>query len=158
MKIGLLMKKIHQVESRNADKISQRDAAKAELDEKTVECLNQETRYNSAKNRFGNLFLRYKIIGNNYWMHSQIIIIVNFRYKEDPDMMFDTQKITKPPPSLALELRTECGPNIDAVRAEIPLLQVKINNMATHSRAKIAEAQLAGTKVDDQEKEVEQIR
>lgn len=73
-------------------------------------------------------------------------------------MKWDDKKIYKPPPTLAQELDTECGRNIDAVRAEIPLLQDKINNMSIYSQRQIDEAYDALKKVEEQEIEVENIR
>ena len=58
VKIGLLLKKINQVESLNADKISQRDAVKADLDDITAEWQREATRYEELKNIFKQRFNR----------------------------------------------------------------------------------------------------
>ena len=58
VKIGLLMKKISQVESQNADKVSQRDAAKAELDEKTAELDHQAAKVKRMTDDLGNMLKR----------------------------------------------------------------------------------------------------
>ena len=64
VRIGLLLKKMNQVESQNADKVSQRDAAKVELDEKTAEFLEQENRLKSLKQRLADMLKRYRIISS----------------------------------------------------------------------------------------------
>ena len=58
VKIGLLLKKINQVESQNADKVSQREAAKAELDDKTAELEHQKAKAKRMTNEFGILWNR----------------------------------------------------------------------------------------------------
>ena len=58
VKIGLLLKKINQVESQNADKVSQRDVAKAELDDKTAELKHQEDKAKRMYAEFGDLLKR----------------------------------------------------------------------------------------------------
>ena len=58
VKIGLLLKKINQVESLNADKISQRDTAKADLDDITAECQREQTRFEELKNIFSAKYFR----------------------------------------------------------------------------------------------------
>ena len=90
---------------------------------------------------------------------NNLCIIDNFRHKRDPDMVWDTEpNIYKAPPNLAQELKTECGINIDQVRAEIPHLEEEIRNMTTYSQVKFKEARDALKKVEGQEKEVEELR
>ena len=99
-------------------------------------------------------------MSKNDWMYVNkiIIVVINFRHKEDADMKWDKQIKYKPPPDLAQELAMECGVNIDRVRVEIPHLEDQINSMTVYSQTQIDEAVGALEKVADQEKEVEKIR
>ena len=58
VKIGLLLKKINQVESLNADKISQRDTAKADLDDITAEWQREHIRHEELKSIFSTKYFR----------------------------------------------------------------------------------------------------
>ena len=87
-----------------------------------------------------------------------VIIVINFRYKKEPGMVFDTAQAWRPPPEVQKELARECTTRIDVVRAEIPHLQDKIKSMTTYTQKQVDDARDALKKVETQEKEVETLR